>query len=82
LELIKSGLLRLTGLFAQTACSAVWVPQNSSRAITPFVVFCSTTFFCVLEMLRISFIAHKKTSQITGTLGEIPLEIFCIFIWK
>jgi hypothetical protein len=24
-------LLRLTGLFAQTACSAVWVPQNTSR---------------------------------------------------
>jgi hypothetical protein len=34
-----------------------------------FVVFRSTTFFCVLEMLRISFIAHKKTSHITGTLS-------------
>jgi hypothetical protein len=39
-----------------------------------FVVCCSTTFFCVLEMLRISFIAHKKTSQITGTLYAILLE--------
>jgi hypothetical protein len=41
-----------------------------------FVVFCFTTFFCVLEMLRISFIAHKKTSHITGTLGAIRLTIF------
>jgi hypothetical protein len=36
-----------------------------------FVVFCSTTFFCLLELLRNSFIANKKTSHTAGTLGEI-----------
>jgi hypothetical protein len=41
-----------------------------------FVGFYSTTFFCVLEMLRISFIAHKKTSHITGTLCDIAIDNF------
>jgi hypothetical protein len=45
-----------------------------------FVAFCYTTFFCVLEMLRISFIAHKKTSHITSTLGEITIEILTKFM--
>jgi hypothetical protein len=34
-----------------------------------FVVFRSTTFFRLLELLRNSFIATAKTSHITGTLS-------------
>jgi len=58
--------------------TAARLPQNSSRA-TPFVLFCSSTFFCVREMLRISFIAHKKTSYTAGTLcASLQISEKCI----
>jgi hypothetical protein len=49
--------------------------RKNPAGASAFVGFYSITFFCVLEMLCISFIAHKKTSHITGTLGEIIFEI-------
>jgi hypothetical protein len=45
-------------------------PQSGLR---PFVRFFSGTFFGALEMLRISFLGRKKTSDTTGTLCEIFL---------
>jgi hypothetical protein len=48
--------------------------------LTPFVVFCSTTVFCVLEMLRISLIAHKKPSHTAKTLYAIVPKHFFIIV--
>jgi len=45
--------------------------RETPVGLAPFVAFRSTTFFCVLEMLRISFIAHKKTSHTAGTLHDM-----------
>jgi hypothetical protein len=49
------------------AAYAARATQKRSRA-TPFVRFCSATFFCALKLLRSFFIAHKKTSHTAGTL--------------
>jgi hypothetical protein len=37
--------------------------------LSPSAQFFSATFFCALELLRNSFIAHKKTSHTAKTLG-------------
>jgi hypothetical protein len=46
------------------------------------VLFCSATFFCARETaLQFLLIGHKKTSFITGTLGDIWAKFLEIKIY-
>jgi len=51
--------LRITGLYALRRLSAARATKNRSRACALCAVFLRH-IFCALELLRNSFIAHKK----------------------
>jgi len=57
-----------TGRYMLRRLSAARATKNHVRA-SPSAWFFSATFFCALELLRNSFIAHKKTSHTAGTLS-------------
>jgi hypothetical protein len=50
--------------------------RKTAVGLRPVVRFFSGTFFCDMEMLRISFIGRKKTSHTAGTLCEIKTRTF------
>ena len=67
--------LHITGLYAQTAYTAVWVPfarSASPPTLTP------PHIFCALELLRNSFVAHKKRRIQPGTLNAMPPKFWDI----
>jgi len=60
--------LRLTNGNCCGRCPRPRVPQKSSRA-TPFVVFCSTTFFCLRETASQFPYRKQKKRQLPRTLS-------------
>ena len=64
--------------YNRTVCAAPPVGGLGSvkpqSALSAFVGFYSTTFFCARKMLRIFLIGHKKTSHTAGTLCAIKSE--------
>jgi len=66
----KHAKLRLTNGNSFGRYSRPRVPENSSQAL-PFVLFSSTTFCRLLELLRNSFIATAKTSVTCNVMRHL-----------
>jgi len=67
--------LHITGLYAQTAYSAVWVPQNRSRACALCVVLLQHIFCARKNAPHFSSSGAKKRHIQPGTLCAILPKI-------